>query len=180
MKKSSIILPLLILISASLLQAQGGFYLGGSVGSSFVETKVGELEEQDLKIDKNNFAYKIFGGLRLSEFLSAEGGYRNTGKAKTDIENVTLSTTTYGWDVAAVGKLDILLITAFAKAGAFFWKTKIELIEEAPEDNGTAFLWGFGAGINLGSIDFRVEWENMEVEETENLSMLTAGITFGF
>ena len=180
MKKSIMMFPLLILLSVSLLQAQEGFYLGGSVGSSFVETKVEDLEEQDLKIDKNNFAYKIFGGLRLNEFLSAEGGYRNTGKAKTDIEDITLSTITYGWDVAAVGNIDILLITAFAKAGAFFWKTKTELLEEAVEENGTAFLWGFGAGINLGSIDVRVEWENLEVKETENLSMLTAGITFGF
>jgi opacity protein-like surface antigen len=155
-------------------------YVGGSLGSAFVETSSEDLQEEDLKIDKNNFAYKIFGGYRFTDFMSAEGGYRNLGQAENKVLGSTLSTKTYGWDVAAVGKLEIILVNVFAKAGMFFWNTKSALDEFSEEESGNDFFWGLGAGVNLGMLEARIEWEKFEVESPENLTMLSIGVTFGF
>jgi len=181
MKKVMYLLLLLLFLSYPTFAGEkGSFYVGGSLGTAFVETSSEELEGEDLKIDKNNFAYKLFGGYRFTDFMSAEGGYRNLGQAENKVLGSTLSTKTYGWDVAAVGKLEIIMVNVFAKAGMFFWNTKSALDETSEEVNGNDFFWGLGAGVNLGVLEARIEWEKFEVKDPENLSMLSVGVTFGF
>ena len=159
-------------------------YLGGSIGTSFINHDlnkvIDEASTDDLTIDKNNFAYKIFAGYRLGKSFSFEGGYRNTGKAEDKILGTLISTTTKGWDIAAVGTLDLEIIYAFAKAGVFFWNTENRFGEDLYEENNESFLWGVGAGIKLGGISVRLEWESLGTYNPESLSMLTGGITFGF
>jgi hypothetical protein len=80
-----------------------------------------------------------------------------------------------------MGRLQIFnLIDLFAKAGAFFWKTENTLLEQTLGETGTAFAWGLGAGVHLGPIGVRIEWENFQVADPETLSMLSLGATFGF
>ena len=179
----SILLSFLLFIS-NLSAQETGMYLGGSIGSSFlnhtlVETIDGASTD-DLTINENNFAYKIYAGYRANNFLSIEGGYRNTGKAEDKEEGYTLTSTTKGWDIEAVGTLDLEILFLFAKAGAFFWNTENSLEEEIYEENKTGFLWGVGAGVKLGGIAVRLEWESLGTTNPESLSMLTGGVTFGF
>ena len=78
-----------------------------------------------------------------------------------------------------MGRLKISIVDVFAKAGAFFWKTEAGG-DVSGSNDGTAFLWGLGAGVRLGPIGVRLEWESMEVENPQNLSMLSLGATLGF
>jgi len=178
------LITILFFIFGRLSAQDGGFYLGGSVGSSFINQTLSETVDgigiNDFKIDQSNFAYKIFGGFRLNKFLALEGGYRNTGKAEDTFEGIPITSKTKGWDVEAVGVLDLEVIFAFAKAGAFFWNTENGLGEEINKVNKTGFLWGVGAGVKLGGISIRAEWESLGTDNPESLSMLTAGVTFGF
>lgn len=179
---------LLVLISVtcvySQIYAQEGLYLGGSIGSSFVNQTLGDAIDgahiDDLQIDKSNFAWKAYLGYKLSQNFSIEGGYRNTGKAEDKADNQTISTKTKGWDVAALGKVDIAILFVFAKAGAFFYNTENQVGDLIFGENDTAFLWGVGAGVNLGGLAIRLEWEDLGTSNPESLSMLTAGVTFGF
>ncbi len=174
----------MFLIFVQLSAQDGGFYLGGSVGSSFINSTLEETADgigiNDFKIDQNNFAYKLFGGIRLNKFLAFEGGYRNTGKAEDAFEEHTISSTTKGWDIEAVGVLDLEILFPFVKAGAFFWNTENSFGEEVNEVNKTGFLWGVGLGVKLGGLAIRAEWESLGTDDPESLSMLTAGVTFGF
>ena len=174
----------LLLLSTNLSAQEAGMYLGGSVGSSFLnhtlDDAIGGASTDDLTIDKNNFAYKIYAGYRANKFLSFEGGYRNTGKAENKNNDYTLTSTTKGWDVESVGTLDLEILFVFAKAGAFFWNTENSFQEEIFEENKTGFLWGVGAGVKLGGISIRLEWESLGTTNPESLSMLTGGVTFGF
>lgn len=178
------LIVLLFLVFGQISAQDGGFYLGGSVGSSFINQTLSETVDgigiNDFKIDQSNFAYKIFGGFRLNKFLALEGGYRNTGKAEDAFEGIPITSKTKGWDVEAVGVLDLEVIFAFAKAGAFFWNTENSFGEAVNEENKTGFLWGVGAGVKLGGLAVRLEWESLGTDNPESLSMLTAGVTFGF
>ncbi len=157
-----------------------GIYLGGGVGTSFINHTLESTSFDDVKFDENNFAYKIYAGYRANKFLSVEGGYRNTGKAEDKTNEYTISTTTKGWDVEAVGTFDLEILFLFAKAGAFFWNTENVFGQEIYKENETGFLWGVGAGVKLGGLAVRLEWESLGTTNPESLSMITGGVTFGF
>ncbi|MEN8194346.1 MAG: outer membrane beta-barrel protein [Bacteroidota bacterium] len=175
---------MIFLLFGKLFSQESSMYLGGSMGTSFVNhtlsAAIDEATTDDLTIDKNNFSYKIFAGYRANKFLSFEGGYRNTGKAEDRVLGYVISTTTKGWDIAAVGTLDLEIVFAFLKAGVFFWNTENSLGTELYKENNKSFLWGIGAGVKLGGIAVRLEWESLGTDNPESLSMLTGGVTFGF
>jgi hypothetical protein len=173
-----IILPIFTFAGGS------GLYLGAGFGPSFVNTSISDVNDKELELSDNDYGYKFFGGFRGDGILGIEGGYRNFGKVQTNVEDITLSSKTTGWDVYVLGRAEIFIIDLFAKAGAIFWNTESEAFDtinkNAYNHNGTAFAWGFGAGVHFGGIGVRLEWENFQVEYPENLSALTLGITFGF
>lgn len=177
--KLSLLISILFIFTQ--LSAQnGGIYLGGGVGTSFINHTLESSSFDDVEFDENNFAYKIYAGYRANKFLSVEGGYRNTGKAEDKTNEHTISTTTKGWDIEAVGTFDLEILFVFAKAGAFFWNTENIFGQEIFKENETGFLWGVGAGVKLGGLAVRLEWESLGTTNPESLSMLTAGIIFGF
>ncbi len=62
---------------------------------------------------------------------------------------------------------------------------KIEDVKKIDEnstatESGTDFIWGLGAGVRLGPVGVRLEWESMEVQKPDNLTMLSLGATLGF
>jgi OOP family OmpA-OmpF porin len=153
-------------------------YVGASIGNSWYgqDADAEDIANGISDISENSTGWKIFGGFSGGSFLGVEGGYRDLGKVESVISNVTYDSKTNGWDVAALGHLKIAVVDVFAKVGAFFWNTEGTGVDE----NGTDLLWGLGAGVHLGAIGVRLEWESMEVGNPDNLSMLSLGATFGF
>ena len=72
--------------------------------------------------------------------------------------------------------LQLSIIDIFGKVGAFFWDSSGSDVD----DSGTDLIWGLGAGVTLGPIGLRLEWESMEVKNPDNLTMLSLGATLGF
>jgi hypothetical protein len=175
MKKRLLLVTLLAAFLCP-MPALASSYLGASVGNTWqsAEITVDDVTSEIKNIDEN------FGGVTGNGIFGIEGGYRNLGKIKSTIEGYELSLETSGWDLVAMVHLDISLIDLFAKAGAFFWSADSAYANETADENGTDFLWGLGAGVSLGSIGIRLEWESMEVSELKNLSMLSLGATLGF
>lgn len=171
----------MILLLVSLISgfAQGpSIYLGGSVGSSFMQTKPQDIGGEELKIDKNGFAYKVYAGVQLARFLGVEGGYRSLGTIKDTVLDTEVKSNIKGFDLFAKGTLDLTMLEVFAKAGYFFWNSEISIAEVKDKTNANDFAWGFGAGLKLGNLTVRAEWEQFSVEDMDKVAMLTAGVTF--
>jgi len=155
------------------------FYLGASLGNSFINKELTDLNGNDFKIDENEFGYKVFAGFG-SKFIGGEGGYRDLGKVQTTYNSTSLQSKITGWDIAARGKLDIGPIFAFGKAGAFFAKAENQIGSSSSSKNSTNFLWGLGAGVKLGPLALRLEYESLDIGSDSNLAQLMFGAAFYF
>ncbi len=177
-----VILFALVAVLLCPLSAMASMYVGASIGNTWQSATVDadEVIDEVSEISENSTGYKIFGGFKSTSFIGVEGGYRDLGEIDSKIGDANFSTKTTGWDVEAIGHIELSIFDLFAKAGAFFWSTDSALDEFSDDATGTSFLWGLGAGVTLGPIGVRLEWESMEVKELDNLSMLSWGATFGF
>ena len=165
------------LFGASNLWAQKGLYFGGSVGPSFINKSITDIEIEDMKIDGNDLAYKFYAGYKLPAFLAFEGGYRNLGSVSQNLAEHNSS----GWDLNAKGSISLGPLEVFGKAGAFFNNVKVTFEDPLHPDinkNNTKFMFGFGAGLNINKLGIRAEWESLDMSKDSKVSMLTAGITY--
>jgi OmpA-OmpF porin, OOP family len=176
--KSVLLSTVLVLtLFTSSLMAQDGLYFGGSIGPSFVDKKITDVDWEDVKIDGNDFAYKVYAGYMFPAFLALEGGYRNLGKVS---DNLAEHNST-GWDLNAKANLSLGPLQFFGKAGAFFNNVKVTFMDPLHPDineNNTKFMFGFGAGLNIERLGLRAEWESLDITKGSKVSMLTAGITY--
>lgn len=171
---------LAVSLSAYPLVAQD-LYVGGGIGSSFYSSEIGEAIDQITKISENATAWKLFGGFSPANFIGVEGGYRHFGTVTANAGSVRFESSTKGWDVEALGLLRIAIIDLFGKAGLMFWSTDSKLGNTTLTDtSGTDFFWGLGAGLHLGPVGARLEWESVEAGDPDNLSMVSLSATLGF
>ena len=168
-----------LLFSIAPLFAQS-FYIGAGIGNTYLNSEISDVQNQVKDISENSTGYKFFGGFRGESIIGLEGGYRDLGTVTSEVDNLTFESKTSGWDVAALGRLEIVIVDVFAKAGAFFWKTESKVEDFNEDESGTAFTWGLGVGVHLGNFGVRLEWENFEVKKPDNLSMLSLSATYGF
>ena len=178
--KSIAIAALMILLMTFTSAYGAGLYVRGSLGASFTRWEWTDLDEEDFKLDGADFAYKLFGGYKAIPFLAFEGGYRSLGKVTDAVGNITYGAETSGWDVEAMGILPLGIAHLWAKAGYFWWSTEGTWGEQTESDSGSAFMWGLGGDLSFVVIALRVEWEKFEIENTDHISMFSAGATFGF
>jgi hypothetical protein len=173
-----IVLAVMLTMLATAVQAQG-FYLGAGIGNSFIATEITDVEDQARELDENATGYKFFAGLTTPTILGVEGGYRSFGKLT--FSEYEFETKMTAWDVYAMGRFEILaIVDVFAKAGAVFWKTESIFVESTFGESGTDFAWGLGAGVHLGPLGVRLEWENFQLEDPLSVSMLSLSATYGF
>ena len=160
--------------------AAKGMYLGAGIGNSFFSSDIRDAGDQIQNIDENSTAWKIFGGFSGSRFIGLEGGYRSFGTVSSTISEQLFESETSGWDIEALGRVQIAIIDLFAKAGAMFWSHDVTVLGQTFDESGTDFFWGLGAGVHLGPIGARLEWETVEGGGPDNLSMVSISATLGF
>lgn len=163
----------------------GGLYVGAGIGNTYFSSNYEDALDQITEIDENSTAWKLFAGFSGSKFLGIEGGWRDFGNIETNSEGEKWELGTSGFDIEAVGRIQIAVVDIFGKAGVMFWSSDFTIDgTSVPDDlfnsDGTDFLWGLGAGVHLGPIGVRLEWESLEVEGDTNLSMVSLSATFGF
>lgn len=170
---------LLVILSTVVVSAQG-IYLGAGIGNTFFSSEIDDALDQAKEINENSTAWKIFAGYHLNDFLNIEGGYRSFGSISSNISSELFETKTTGWDIEAMGRLKIAIIDLFAKAGAMFWSTDVTFLGQNSGESGTDFFYGLGAGVHLGPIGARLEWESVAISGPDNLSMVSLSATIGF
>ncbi len=172
------IILIFVMSSMGIVQAQG-WYLGAGIGNSFIATEIEDVENQAKNLNENATGYKFFAGLTTPTILGIEGGYRNLGTLT--VSDYEFETKTTGWDVYGIGRFKILaIVDLFAKAGMFFWKSESVLVGNIFGESGSDFAWGIGAGVHLGPLGVRLEWENFQVKDPVSISMLSLSATYGF
>lgn len=183
MKKTILIAVLGAALIGAGAASAAGLHVGASIGQSYYTANPGDYDEafENLKkIDENSTAWKIFGGFSGHKFLGIEGGYRDFGKIDSTLDGETFESKVSGFDIEAVGRIQIAIVDIFGKAGVMFWSNDGKISEIKFDESGTDFLWGLGAGVHLGAIGVRLEWESLEGGKSENLSMVSLGATLGF
>jgi hypothetical protein len=160
--------------------AAGGAYVGAGIGNTFFSSDYEDALEEIKNIDENATAWKIFGGFNAARFIGVEGGYRSFGTVSSTISGDLFESKTTGWDIEALGRLEIAIVDIFAKAGLMYWKTDVTVFGREYDDSSTDFFWGLGAGVHLGPIGVRLEWESAETDTPDNLSMVSLSATLGF
>ncbi|BDR33649.1 OmpA family protein [Photobacterium damselae] len=137
MKKSLMILPLALLVSAAANAAtENPFYAGARLGNAFYDS-VGN----GIDVDNTNLAGGVFAGYQFTPWFALEGGYTNLGSAS--VTNGIGKFTAQGADI--VGKYSYAIndkLDVFGKLGTFYydWHAK-------DGAKGTDHGWAATAGV---------------------------------
>jgi hypothetical protein len=161
----------------SAMAADWGFYAGGGVGQATLNddpATIGEVSEGDS-------AWKAFGGYRFGGFiplldLAAEVTYRDFGNPSGTNFEYEAS----GFDASALGIVTLGPFDVFARLGVGQYTVESVISGVSAEDDGTAPLYGIGAGLRLGPVNVRAEWERVEPEGVDNIDMYTLNAYFRF
>jgi hypothetical protein len=180
MKRSILMSTFLTIILIATNAYAQGIYLGAGIGNTFYSSEIQDAANQIKDISENSTAWKIFGGYHITSFLDIEGGYRSFGSVSSSVGTDAFKSKTTGWDVEALGRVQILIIDIFGKAGVMFWSTDVTFLGETRNNSGTDFFWGLGLGAHLGPVGARVEWESVAISGPDNLSMVSLSATIGF
>jgi outer membrane immunogenic protein len=165
--------------------AESGPYIGGSVGSA---TIAAEIPDENLgevfDFDENDFAWKAFGGYNFDLAvvdLAIEGGYVDLGSPSGDLLGSVVQLDVTGWDVFGLVGIELGPVGVFAKAGMISWDAEatIDSIDDGGDD-GTDPAYGVGARFTIGTLEIRGEYEYFDIESTDDVYMLSAGLVFNF
>jgi len=152
-------------------------YAGGGFGNGFNKKKFTDLRGDDFQIKESQLAWKVFATAELN-FLGAEGGFRTFNTVETTSDLGRGTSQTRGGDIMARGTFRILIFNVFGKFGGFFARTRNRVIDAQGNTlideivRQPALLWGFGGGVQLGILQVRLEYENIELNPS-NLGMLS-------
>ena len=167
--------------SGSALARDDGFFLGGSVGYTVLQSDVYyNAESRELSFDESDMGYKIFGGFRWG-ILGVEGGYVNLGNPGGRVDGTKIDIELNGFDLFGMIILPIGPVDLFGKVGGFMWDLDIEAGDtRVTADGGYDLAVGLGAAINIGSFGIRAELEYFDVDDLDNAYMLSAGVVYTF
>ena len=175
MHKSSILAGVLfgssLIASAATQAADNGLYLGAGVGQANVDVDAGALE-----VDGDDTGYKLIAGFRPLDFFAVELNYIDFGS----VEDSGLSVDADAISAYAVGFLPVGPVDLFAKAGVADANASLDSPIGRFETDGTKFAYGVGVQLRFLSLSARLEYEEFDVDDVENLNMLTLGLTYTF
>lgn len=175
-----------LLASAMLIvpaESRADGYIGASVGQSGVELDAG-TPVQPLTFDEEDFAWKAYGGFSFDLAvinLGIEAGYVDLGGPGGDVLGSQVEVDADGFDAFGVLGVDLGPIGVFAKAGMIAWDASITIDGiDAGSDDGSDPAYGVGAKIGLGSLDIRLEYEVFDIEDADDVTLLSAGLVWRF
>jgi hypothetical protein len=161
--------------------AEGGFYLGGSVGSvSFTDNF------DALGIDTDSTSYRLTAGLQLNDFFSVEGGYHNFGDFEQRFnvigDPIDVRLKADGFTLGVTGSIPLGSgLSLFGRAGGFFWDGDTNLSNPSrirPEDSNPYL--GAGATVAFSEhLKLVGDWTRYEFEFTES-DVISLGLTYRF
>ena len=150
-------------------------YFGGSIGPSEADsycTGATGCEDKDT-------AWKVFGGYKMTERLSAEAAYVNLGDIHKTSGGTVQNSDVSALTAAAVAAMPISdQFDIFGKVGVMRWSSD----NTAGDESGFGMTYGVGAKMNISEkTKLRAEWEKLPSIETApgektDVNMLSVGV----
>lgn len=160
-----------VAVSAALLgapsaQAQAhntGMYMGASIGQAKGRDACDQLAGLGVSCDDKDRAWKLFVGFDVAPGFAVEGGYVDFGNFRASSGPIAADIEAKTWQLAAVGTIPMQGFSLFGKAGIHRWDAELRGTGFGADDNGTDFMFGFGAGLEFTrNLGMRVEWERFK------------------
>lgn len=177
MRRAILMTTLLLATGGAAVAADNGIYLGASVGQSQVKIDDIDTGLGTEDFDADDTSYKLIAGIRPLDFFGIEASYVNFGDAEDTVGGMRLRAEGDGISAFAVGFLGLGPVDLFAKGGLISWDTKLA---GGFDEDGTDLAYGVGAQFRLLSLAVRAEYEIFDVEDVDDLDMLSIGVTYTF
>lgn len=182
MKRLLVVMALCCFVVVPAAHAKG-FYLGGSVGSGSAD--FGQTGTTRINFDA--VGYKLFAGYGAMRFLAFEVGYTDFGSPS---ESFGTSSFDLDLKVGAVWAIGILPATPrlslYGRLGYSAWDA--DLTSRVPPDDptnqesdGNDLAFGFGIAYNITpKLGLQLEWENYEIEGSDEVTFGSLGVRWTF
>ncbi|HVS77192.1 MAG TPA: outer membrane beta-barrel protein [Steroidobacteraceae bacterium] len=177
-----LLIPLLALAAGS-AHAAGLFGAGLYAGAGLMRANVNDLFGSGFDI--HNTSFKALAGLRLS-LLGAEVDYYHLGSESRSFDNLgNVEAHARAFAAYAVGYLPIPLplIDIYGKLGLDRWQLSGSSASPSLfrlSDNGTQLAWGVGAQAHFGSLIGRLEYEHLNISNTDGAHVVSLDVIFNF
>ncbi len=169
--------------------ADSGFYVGGSIGSGTIAAGVPDVSGgADFNFDEDDFAWKAYGGYNFDLAvidLGIEGGYVDLGSPSSSFLGQDVEISATGWNAFALAGIELGPVGVFVKAGVISWDADIiadvaGLGRITDTDDGSDTAYGAGVRFSLGSFEIRGEYEFFDIEGSDDVYLLSAGLVWTF
>jgi OmpA-like transmembrane domain len=187
--RSALCLCAFVMSFAGVAQAaDNGIYLGGGVTRTSIDTGNDFIESApDFSLDDDDNGFKVIAGMRPLDWLAFEANYVDFGNIEVSSTGASVPGGSFeltGIDAFAVGFLPVTFVDIFGKVGVIRWDSdsaaNVGGIDFEDSDSGTDLAYGAGVQARLGSLAARLEYERFEVDNTDEVAMITLGLTYTF
>lgn len=178
------------LAAAPQAAAQGVVYIGGSIGSSDIDSSITRGLITSGTVDGKDVGVKLFGGYQLSPNLALELAFVDLGTltysgAFGGASVVGGQVKVSGLNFSVVGSFPVSPgFGIFGKAGVFAWETRASDVTAgvpfAQTRDGSDLSVGLGMDFSVTrNSSVRAEWEQFKIG-SDNASLLSVGFVVKF
>ena len=164
-------------------ESQAGGYIGGSVGQSYVELNAGTPTVPEV-FDEDDFGFKGFVGYDANFAvlnLGVELAYVNFGAPSGDVLGTQFELEVDGFAGFGVAGVDLGPVGVFAKYGVVSWDASITTDGvDAGSEDGSDPAYGVGLKFGVGSLEVRGEYEIFDIEDSDDVAMVSVGLVWRF
>ena len=163
-------------------ESQAGAYVGGSIGQSYIEVDVGDVGP--VAFDEEDFGWKVMAGYEFNLAvvnLGVEANYVDFGAPSGDVAGTLIEVDANGFAGFGTLGFDLGPVGLFAKYGVISWDASLTVDGfDNGTDDGTDQAYGVGLKFGLASVEVRGEYEVFDIEDSEDVSMLSVGVVWRF
>ena len=164
-------------------ESQAGVYIGGSVGQAYIEVDTGTpIVPQTF--DEDDFGFKALAGYEFSFTaitLGIEVDYVDFGAPSGDVAGTQFEVEADGIAGFGTAGFDLGPLGIYGKYGVISWDASFSVDGfDAGSDDGTDTAYGVGMKFGVGSLEVRGEYEIYDIEDSEDVAMLSVGLVWRF
>ena len=164
-------------------ESEAGGYIGGSIGQSYIELNAG-TPAVPADFDEEDFGWKLMAGYNFDFAvitLGVEADYVDFGAPSGDVLGSQIEVDTNGFAGFGTAGFDLGPVGVFAKLGVISWDASFSVDGfDAGSDDGTDPAYGVGVKFGLASVEIRGEYEIYDIEDSDDVAMLSVGLVWRF
>ena len=155
------------------------------VGAGITQAQIDDIFGSGHDLNLNDTAWKLYAGFRPIPQVGVEANYMDLGSETRHYFDGTVNhADAHAFSAFAVGflPLPIPFVELFGKAGAARWDLSGHTYPSlfALDDHGTDFAWGGGAQAHFGALGLRLEYEQFNVRDADDVRAVSFDVSFHF